>query len=188
MKNVLVVGFGGAGMSIAEHIQSVVECHSLAVNTDSRSLSLSSFEAQLLIGADVCHGESAGVPRQGQRAVEESIIELEASLAGYKTIVLVAGLGGGTGTAALPIAAELPSLQEVRLIEVTILPFQFEGNRRDIALDTLADLQSKHPEVLVYDNQLNLEKGSNRLETLPDAFEQSAQLIAEDLQAHLVDS
>jgi cell division GTPase FtsZ len=72
MKDTLVVGFGGGGMSIAKHIGSFLGCDALAVNTDASALNQSGFESQLLIGPVICKGDPAGVPQRGLLAAEES--------------------------------------------------------------------------------------------------------------------
>jgi cell division protein FtsZ len=185
MKNTLVVGIGGAGMSIAKHIQSFLDCDALAVNTDASALNQSGFESQLLIGPDVCKGDPAGVPQRGLLAAEESVAELEKALASHDAIVLVAGLGGGTGTGALRVAVKLPSLRKKRLVIAVTLPFSFEKTRRDAALDVLTDLQSRNLGTLVYDNDLSLQDTANNRATLLDVFERSTHNIAEDVRARL---
>jgi cell division protein FtsZ len=97
----------------------------------------------------------------------------------------VAGLGGGTGTGALQVAVELPSLREKRLVIAVTLPFSFEKARRDAALDALTELQSRNPGTLVYDNELLLQDTANTRATLLDLFESSTHKIAEDVRARL---
>ncbi|MFT7528300.1 MAG: cell division protein FtsZ [Arenicella sp.] len=185
MKNTLVVGFGGAGMSIAKHIRSFLDCDALAVDTNASDLNQSGFESLLLIGPDVCKGIPAGMHQRGLLAAKESVAELEKALASHETIVLVAGLGGGTGTGALRVAAKLLALQKKCLVVAVTLPFSFEKARRDTALDALTDLQSRNQRVLVYDNELLLQNIANHRATLPDVFERSTHKIAEDVRTHL---
>lgn len=186
MESTLVVGFGGAGMSISKDIGSFLGCDTLAVNTDASALNQSGFESQLLIGQSVCKGDPALLPQRGLLAAQESEAELEKALASYETIVLVAGLGGGTGTGALQLAVNFPSLRKKRLIVAVILPFSFEEARRETALDALTSLQSRNPEMLVYDNELLLKDTANNSATLSDVFERSTHKITEDVRARLI--
>ncbi|WP_053114853.1 MULTISPECIES: hypothetical protein [unclassified Marinobacter] len=185
MRDTLVVGFGGAGSYIAEYAQGLLGCDALAINTDASALRKSSFVSKLLIGPGACKGAPAGVPQHGLLAAEESIVELEHALAGYVTVVLVAGFGGGTGTGAVPVVVRLARSLGKNLIVAATLPFGFEDTRRKVALDALSDLQSEGVEVLVFDNQALLEDGSNHSTPLPDLFARSARKISESVRARL---
>jgi cell division protein FtsZ len=185
MKNTLVVGLGGAGTSLAKYVESLLDCDSLAVSSNASELNKSGFESKLLIGSNVCKGNSAVVPHRGKLAAEESIDELEKALASHETIVLLAGLGGGTGTGALQVAMKLPSLKKKNLVIAVTLPYGFEETRRNAALEALVDLQSQHPEILVYDNELLLQDTTNNRATLVDVFDHLAQKVAEDIRVRL---
>ena len=80
MNDVLVMGVGGAGCSIADHVHSMIGCRVVAINTNKKSLDISSIKERLLIGPRECSGYSAHVPARGKRAAEESSEELKSLL------------------------------------------------------------------------------------------------------------
>jgi cell division protein FtsZ len=129
-----VVGLGGGGSNtvnrmIELNIAGVVEY--IAVNTDAQALENSLAPTKIQIGPKLTRGLGAGGdPRIGEAAAEESYKELNAALAGADMVFLTAGMGGGTGTGAIPIAARVArSLGAVTMSFVT-MPFSFEVGRR----------------------------------------------------------
>lgn len=128
-----VIGLGGGGCNSVERMiesgMSGVEF--IAANTDRQALLLNCAETKVLLGPETTHGFGAGGdPRVGAAAADESRGELGAALAGADMVFLTAGMGGGTGTGAIPIAAEVArSLGAVTIATVTT-PFSFEMGRR----------------------------------------------------------
>ncbi|MCD6291676.1 MAG: cell division protein FtsZ [Anaerolineae bacterium] len=128
-----VIGVGGAGSNavnrmIEEGIQGV---EFIAVNTDAQALMLSSAPQRMRIGDKLTKGLGAGGnPEIGQRAAEESAEEIKGLLKGADMVFVTCGLGGGTGTGAAPIIAQMSKELGALTIGVVTRPFTFEGSRR----------------------------------------------------------
>jgi len=152
MNDVLVVGVGGAGCDIAQHVHATIGGRAVAINTDGKALSKSLFTERLLIGPKLCGTNGANTPQRARRAVEESSEELLALFAGARSLILSAGLGGATGTGAVPIIAQLALAQGLEVWAAVTLPFVFERSRREVALAGLAELRATGAKVIVHDH------------------------------------
>jgi cell division protein FtsZ len=134
-----VLGLGGGGCNAVERMielgLSGVEF--IAANTDRQALSLNRAETKILLGPTTTRGFGAGGdPMRGREAAEESRTELNAALAGADMVFLTAGMGGGTGTGSISVAAEVArSLGAVTIATVTT-PFSFEKGVRQKNADT----------------------------------------------------
>src|SRR5919201_2769906 len=117
----------------------------VAVNTDAQALQMSTAARKIAIGGRAAKGLGAGGdPEQGERAAEISRDELTEVVEGADMIFLTAGLGGGTGTGAAPIIAEIARKARALTVAVVTLPFTFEGfQRRKTAEEGLARLRAK---------------------------------------------
>ena len=140
-----VMGLGGGGCNAVERMieLGLRGVDFIAVNTDRQALMKNPAKTRILIGPDTTRGLGAGGdPKVGRKAAEESRRELAAALAGADMVFLTAGMGGGTGTGAIPVAAEIArSLGAVTIATVT-MPFSFEvGRRQKNANDGLAQLR-----------------------------------------------
>jgi cell division protein FtsZ len=128
-----VLGIGGGGSNavnrmIEEGIQGV---EFIAINTDAQALMLSNAPQRLRIGDKITKGLGAGGnPEIGQKAAEESAEEIRALLKGADMVFVTSGMGGGTGTGAAPVIAQLAKEAGALTIGVVTKPFTFEGNRR----------------------------------------------------------
>src|SRR5579884_2715865 len=128
-----VVGVGGGGCNainrmIATRMQ---EVEFIAVNTDNQVLSGSMAPVKIRIGDKLTKGLGAGGnPEIGARAAEESRDELREALQGADMIFITAGMGGGTGTGAAPVVADISKELGALTVGVITKPFTFEGNRR----------------------------------------------------------
>src|SRR5690606_30840532 len=105
MDATLIMGLGGAGCEIAAHFQQALGARAVAISTDQKALAQTACSERLVIGPKLCQGYSAHSVERGKKAAEESKEELKALLAGVKTLILAAGLGGGTGTGAALVVA-----------------------------------------------------------------------------------
>lgn len=128
-----VIGVGGGGNNavnrMIEHGVQGVEF--IAVNTDAQALKLSSAEIKLQIGAKSTRGLGAGAnPEVGKKAAEESKEQLEEALAGADMVFVTAGMGGGTGTGAAPVIAQIARDLGALTVGVVTRPFTFEGRKR----------------------------------------------------------
>lgn len=128
-----VIGVGGGGNNavnrMIEHGVQGVEF--IAVNTDAQALKLSSAEVKLQIGGKSTRGLGAGAnPEVGKKAAEESKEQLEEALAGADMVFVTAGMGGGTGTGAAPVIAQIARDLGALTVGVVTRPFTFEGRKR----------------------------------------------------------
>ena len=133
IAKIKVVGVGGAGMNAVNRMINggVKNVEFVVINTDKQVLDVSPAETKLQIGENVTHGLGAGAnPETGREAALESKDEIRAALEGADMVFVTCGMGGGTGTGASPIVAEIA--QEVGALTVGIVtkPFKFEGTRR----------------------------------------------------------
>ncbi|WP_455599228.1 cell division protein FtsZ [Cloacibacillus sp.] len=132
-KAIKVIAVGGGGGNALNHIISrgIEGVDMLAVNTDIRSLEMSLCDSKIILGEQVTKGLGAGaVPEVGERAALESINDIRAYLKGTDMVYLAAGMGGGTGTGAIPIIARAAKEMGILTVAVVTKPFSFEGKRR----------------------------------------------------------
>ena len=131
--SIKVVGIGGGGSNavnrmIASGLQGVEFC---AVNTDAQALFLANAPLKLQIGEQLTKGLGAGAnPEIGKKAAEESRSQVEAMLKGADMVFITAGMGGGTGTGAAPVIAEIAHKLGALTVGVVTKPFAFEGRKR----------------------------------------------------------
>jgi cell division protein FtsZ len=130
---VKIVGVGGGGNNAVNRMieAGLQGVDFIAVNTDAQALHQSLALKKIVIGGRAGRGLGAGGdPTVGRRAAETSADELEAAIAGADMVFITAGMGGGTGTGASPIIAEIARAQHALTVGVVTLPFSFEGHRR----------------------------------------------------------
>jgi cell division protein FtsZ len=129
-----VFGVGGAGCNAISHMidsgLAGVEMH--AVNTDSQALGMSLSPKKIQIGVQLTGGlGSGGDPNIGKQAADESIELLREALSGFDMVFVAAGEGGGTGTGAAPVVAEVAKRSGALVVAVVTKPFRFEGKLRE---------------------------------------------------------
>ncbi len=128
-----VIGVGGGGSNAVNRmIESGLKgVEFIAINTDAQALYISKAEHKIQIGTKLTRGLGAGAnPEIGQKAAEESRDELAAALKGADMVFVTAGMGGGTGTGAVPIVAEIAKEVGALAVGVITKPFPFEGRKR----------------------------------------------------------
>jgi cell division protein FtsZ len=140
-----VIGVGGAGNNAVNRMidAGLQGVEFVAVNTDKQTLQVSRADTTIVIGEKLTKGFGAGAnPEVGQRAAEESRPEIEAVLKDTDLIFITAGMGGGTGTGAAPIVAQIAREMGILTIAVVTKPFDFEGAHRrlnaEIGISNLA--------------------------------------------------
>ncbi len=133
MSDVLVIGVGGAGCSMASWLGKHLSCMSAGVNSDDRGLGHFALDARLLISG---RDGSLRSPVCAQQAAERASEAVVALMAAHSCIVLLAGLGGGAGTGASPVLARLALEHGHRAFAGLTLPFRFEAQRRLVAEST----------------------------------------------------
>ncbi len=184
-----VVGLGGGGCNAVERMMALDlrGIDFIAANTDAQALHKNPAPAQILLGPKVTRGFGAGGdPAIGRAAAEESRKELASALAGADMVFLAAGMGGGTGTGAIPVVAEIARSQGAVTIAIVTTPFSFEmGRRQKNASEGMARLR-QHTHTLVAipnDRLLYIAPRNLQLETAfrlaDDVLRQAVQGITE---------
>jgi cell division protein FtsZ len=179
---VRIVGVGGGGVNAVDRMieAGVQGVEFIAVNTDAQALQQSSARQKLVIGGRSSKGLGAGgSPEAGERAAEISRDALVEAVDGADMVFLTAGLGGGTGTGAAPVVAEIARAQRALTVAVVTLPFPFEGpRRRRIAEAGLEELRSKVDALIVIPNERLLQLVDRQVSVL-EAFR-----LADDVLRH----
>ena len=175
-----VIGVGGAGCNavnnmIAAGLQGV---EFVVANTDAQSLSASSAEHRVQLGANLTEGLGAGSrPEIGEAAAEEAIEEIRTHITGAHMVFIAAGMGGGTGTGAATVIARAAREAGVLTVGVVCKPFQFEGARRmRIAEAGVQELRQHVDTLIVIPNQ-NLFRIANERTTFAEAFVLADQVL-----------
>lgn len=141
-----VIGVGGGGSNAVDRMidAGLGGVEFLVTNTDMQALARSAAERKIQIGDDVTRGLGAGGnPEVGRQSAEESRQELKNALDGADMVFITAGMGGGTGTGASPIIAEVSKELGALTIAVVTKPFRFEGRRMNSAVEGINRLKSK---------------------------------------------
>ena len=128
-----VIGVGGGGNNTVNRMieHGVQGIEFIAVNTDAQALNLSKAEVKIQIGEKSARGLGAGAnPEVGKKAAEESTEQIKAALQGADMVFVTAGMGGGTGTGAAPVIAQIASDLGALTVGVVTRPFTFEGRKR----------------------------------------------------------
>ncbi|MDR3292695.1 MAG: cell division protein FtsZ [Clostridiales bacterium] len=133
MARIKVIGVGGGGNNAVNRMVSagIKSAEFIAINTDYQSLCLSKAPVKLQIGQNLTKGLGAGAdPEIGQKAADESRKEITELLKGTDLLFITAGMGGGTGTGAAPVVAEIAKELGILTVAVVTKPFKFEGRKR----------------------------------------------------------
>ena len=181
-----VIGIGGGGSnaigSMISHggIQSV---DFVAINTDAQALLLSKADTKIQIGENFTKGlGSGGDPEVGRQAAEESTEKIKHMLEGSDMVFLTAGMGGGTGTGATPIIAQISKEIGALTVAVVTKPFIFEGTRRMVAAeDGIENLKDKVDTLIIIPNQRILDVVDRKLSLL-DAFKVADSVLLQGVQ------
>jgi len=156
-----VVGVGGAGNNTVSRLMQVgiVGAEVIAVNTDAQDLLYTDADKKVLIGKDLTRGLGAGAdPKVGGEAARENREDIKDALKGADMAFITCGLGGGTGTGASPVVAEIAKKMGVLTVGVVTLPFSMEGRQRMAnAQDGLEELKKNVDTVIIVPNDKLLE-------------------------------
>ncbi|MCZ7393225.1 MAG: cell division protein FtsZ [Candidatus Methanoperedens sp.] len=162
--SVAIVGLGGAGCNITTWIaeKGITGGRIIAANTDVNHLYVQKADKVILLGEKLCKGHGCGgYPEMGAQATKENIAELRAELEGSNLVFLVAGLGGGTGTGAMPVVAELTRELGALTIGCVTIPFTIEMARREKAREAINLLAQSCDSVVIIDNSKLREVAGN---------------------------
>ncbi len=180
-----VIGVGGGGCNainrmIEERIQGV---EFIAINTDAQALLRSEAPSKIRIGEALTRGLGAGGdPAKGEKAAKESRDDLMEVLQDADMVFITAGMGGGTGTGAAPIVAEVAREAGALCVAVVTRPFQFEGTRRRmVADDGIRSLQESVDTLIVIPND-RLLAVTDKTRTLTDAFRMADDVLRQGIQ------
>jgi cell division protein FtsZ len=161
VANIKVIGVGGGGSNAVNRMidSDVGGVEFWSINTDAQALTLAGAPSRLQIGQKLTRGLGAGGnPAIGQKAAEESRDELAAALEGADLVFITAGMGGGTGTGAAPIVAEVAKEMGALTVGVVTRPFVFEGRRRiSQAEQGIEGLKSRVDTLIIIPNNKLLE-------------------------------
>lgn len=147
-----VIGVGGGGGNAVEHMvsQTIEGVEFITANTDSQALRNSSANVTLQMGSDVTKGLGAGAnPEIGRRSAEEDRETIRQTLQGADMVFIAAGMGGGTGTGAAPVVAEVAREMGILTVAVVTKPFPFEGKKRMNYADQGIEFLSKNVDSLI---------------------------------------
>ena len=167
--NIKVIGVGGGGGNAVNRMveNGVQGVEFVSINTDMQALNYSQATTKIQIGEKLTKGQGAGAnPEIGRKAAEESKEQIAAALAGTNMVFITAGMGGGTGTGAAPVVAQIAREMGILTVGVVTRPFAFEGKKRlEQALSGIEELNKNVSENL---NSLNksIEKLKNVNESL----------------------
>ena len=133
VANIKVIGIGGGGNNAVNRMvaANITSAEFVAINTDKQALLMSKATHRIQIGEKLTRGLGAGAdPEVGQRAAEESKAVITEMLKGCDLAFITAGMGGGTGTGAAPVVAQIAKELDILTIAVVTKPFNFEGRKR----------------------------------------------------------
>ena len=154
---VKVVGVGGAGSHAVDHLcrEGIAGADLIVANTDARALTSCLTSVRISLGQRLTRGLGAGGdPDLGRAAVEESLANVSEQLAGASMLILLTGLGGGTGSGSAPRIAQVARDQGAHVVVLATMPFSFEGKRRsEQAAEGLAALRQHADLVICFENE-----------------------------------
>lgn len=181
-----VIGIGGAGCNtifrlIAANIKNV---ELISVNTDAQDLKKKDAHVKLRIGEKTTKGLGAGMkPEIGALSAKENFKEIDDLLKGADIIFLTAGLGGGTGSGATPVIAEMAKKNGILTIGVVTMPFSFEGKKRKkIAQNSLEELEKVIDTIVIIPNDKLMELVPAKA-SVEEAFAKCDELLKEAVES-----
>ena len=181
-----VVGIGGAGNNVVNRMvkAGTQGVEFIAINTDKQALAVSNADQKLQIGEKMTRGQGAGSdPEIGKRSAEESRNNIAKAIEDADMVFITAGMGGGTGTGAAPVVADIAREAGLLTVGVVTKPFKFEGKRRmDQANSGIKELLGRVDSLLIIPND-RLKFATDQKITLANAFE-----IADDVLLQAVTS
>jgi cell division protein FtsZ len=167
-----VIGVGGCGGNAVDHmiVQGVQGVEFICANTDAQALKRNQAKTQLQLGGEITKGLGAGAnPEIGRQAALEDRERVAELISGADMLFLTAGMGGGTGTGAAPVVAEIAKEMGILTVAVVTKPFAFEGKRQRIAQEGLDALAQHVDSLIVIPNDKLMQVLGNSI-TLDEAF------------------
>lgn len=171
--NIKVIGVGGGGGNALNCMVTagIKDVEYIAVNTDAAALRSSKATQKVQIGEKLTRGRGAGnKPDVGERSAQENKEEIAAALKGANMVFIAAGMGGGTGTGAAPVVAEIAQEMEILTVAVVTKPFNFEQKAKMIQAEKGIDELKKHVDSLIVIPNEKLLVGSDKPLTMKESF------------------
>ncbi len=181
-----VIGVGGGGGNAIDRMVSTgVKCvEFVSVNTDRQALLRSQATQKIQIGEKITHGKGAGSkPEVGTKSADESREAIAAAIRGSDMVFITAGMGGGTGTGAAPIVAEIAREQGILTVGIVTKPFEFEGKRRMLQAEEGICKLREHVDSLVVIPNERLKYVSEQRITLANAFSVADDVLRQGVQS-----
>ena len=182
---ILVIGVGGAGNNAVNRMidENVEGVELIAINTDKQALSLSRATTKIQIGEKLTKGLGAGAkPEIGASAVEENREEISDIIKDANMVFVTCGMGGGTGTGAAPVVAEMARNLGILTVGVVTKPFSFEGKpRMKNALEGIERLKQNVDTLIVIPNDKLLQICDKRT-SIPEALKKADQVLQQGVQ------
>ena len=186
ITNIKVIGVGGGGCNAVNRmiVSGLKGVEFIAMNTDAQALLASKATHKVQLGAKLTKGRGAGAdPDIGQRAAEESRDEIARALKGCQMVFITAGMGGGTGTGAAPIVAEVAKEQGILTVGIVTKPFNFEGKRKmTTALTGISNLLRNVDSLIVVPNE-RLKYVTEEKITMINAFEIADSVLKQGVES-----
>ena len=175
-----VIGVGGGGSNAVNHMfnQGIVGVDFIVCNTDRQALDVSPVPLKIQLGASLTDGCGAGsIPEIGKNSAIENIDEIRAILStGTKMVFVTAGMGGGTGTGAAPVVAQIAKEMGILTVGIVTVPFGFEGRKRRQQAEEGLDEMRKNVDTLLVINNERLREISGNL-SIGNAFSQADDVL-----------
>lgn len=181
---IIVVGVGGAGNNAVNRMvdEQIDGVEFIGINTDKQALQLCKAPKLLQIGEKLTKGLGAGArPEVGEKAAEESSEEITAALKGADMVFVTCGMGGGTGTGAAPVVAQIAKEMGILTVGVVTKPFCFEAKARMVnALNGIERIKSNVDTLIVIPNDKLLEIVDKRT-TMPEALKKADEVLQQSV-------
>ena len=181
-----VVGIGGAGNNVVNRMvkSGTQGVEFIAVNTDKQALAVSNADQKIQIGEKLTHGQGAGSdPEIGKKSAEESRNQIAKALEDTDMVFITAGMGGGTGTGAAPVVAEVAHDLGILTVGIVTKPFSFEGKRKmGLAEQGIANLLMHVDSLIVIPNE-RLKMISQEKITLMNAFQAADNVLRQGVES-----
>lgn len=183
--NIKVIGIGGGGNNAVNRMieAGLKGVEFIAVNTDVQALYLSKADKKIQIGEKLTKGLGAGAnPEIGTKAAEENEAEIEEALKGADMVFITAGMGGGTGTGAAPVVAEVSKNLNILTVGVVTRPFTFEGKKRQTNAEIGIEEMKNNVDTLITIPNDRLLSIAEKKTSIIDAFKMADDVLRQGVQ------
>lgn len=185
LTDIKVIGCGGGGNNAINRMikEGLKNVQFIGINTDKQALILSQATEKIQIGDKLTRGLGAGAnPEVGRKAAEESKEEITEAIKGADMVFITAGMGGGTGTGAAPMVAEIAKSMGILTVGVVTKPFPFEGRKRMLQAEQgINDLRSRVDTLVTIPNERLLSMVDKKT-SLMDAFRMADDVLLQGVQ------